>query len=249
MSAEQLVATADDRKQPETAPEAASRQQTAMFLDAGDSQRIRLQPFPVLWRHEQKDQLQHAIDSLDRVYEEGFAQSGAILRGLNGKDVLSLIQLSPQAISDESSFGAVAMPNRYHVERVDHRTGNSHTAIGQGTVPFYCVVTFKLTPGKQNELLASFERALAHVRKQPGYISTSLLLSQDGRMAVQIGQFENRQHFRASLRQRKAIGVLAHGVFRRMKASFCGVWPKLPRIRLYEQAHAVAPKEPYSPNI
>ncbi|EFM11721.1 Antibiotic biosynthesis monooxygenase [Paenibacillus curdlanolyticus YK9] len=232
MSAEQVVPWAD----------MAGLTQPAMHLDEAADQRIRLQPFPVVWRHEQKEQLQHAIDSLNRVYEEGFAHSGAILRGLNGKDVLSLIRLSPQAISDESGLGANAMPNRYHIERIDHRSGSNRSVIEQGSSLFHYVVMFKLTPGKQNELLASFDRAIAHVRQQPGYVSTSLLLSHDGRMAVLMGQFESRQQFRASLRQRKVIGVFAHGMFRRITASFRGDWTKPPRIRLYELAHVAAPR-------
>lgn len=201
-------------------------------LRQGVGQLVRMKVLPAPYRHKQKDEVRHAISAIDRVWHDGSVQSGAILRATRGKHVISLAHVNT---TEEES----AAPNRYTVEISDHRSDQGYTVIEQGSKLSHFVNIFQFAPEKREELIAHFEHTLPYMRKQPGYVSTSLLLSVDQPLAVNIGQFNTSRHFRASLCKREVLGSFAKGYPLGIMAKVLGVLPKPPQLHLCELAHVV----------
>lgn len=72
-----------------------------------------------------------------------------------------------------------------------------------------------------------FQRLIPIVRVQPGYVSANLLMSLDGRHAVNIGQFQTRQDFQAIFRKPRVAAGFAQGILR-------SIVPGPPRLRQYD---------------
>lgn len=94
-------------------------------------------------------------------------------------------------------------------------------------------------PEKREELIAHFEHTIPYMRKQPGYVSSNLLLSVDQPLAVNIGQFNSSKHFKASMRKKEVLGSFAKGYPLGIMATVLGVLPKPPQLHLCELAHVV----------
>ncbi|SFT24369.1 antibiotic biosynthesis monooxygenase [Paenibacillus sp. BC26] len=199
---------------------------------------VRLKVFQVAGRHKQLKQVNHAISAMDRVWQDGAVQSGAVLRGTRGKHVVSLALVDAQA---EEASG----PNRYTVEYSDHIAAqpSSKSKQGQGTARLYFLNIVQLAPGKREVMIRNFERTMPYVRKQPGYISTNLLVSRDNRLAIHVGQFESRRHFQAIFRKQEVLRAFGRGLAPGMMATICGVLPKPPSLHLFELAHVVGSTE------
>lgn len=170
-----------------------------------------------------------AVALVDQEIRDGVVTSGAVLRGTGRRDVALVAELAEDTPSR----------NRYRVEVVDHIDDRDRSVVESGSSLFTFVNVFTVTPGKRVEMVDYFAHTIPFVRRQPGYVSTNLVVSADSRYAVNIGQYETRRDFLAIFRQPEVVGAFAAGFPRRI-TTYLGVIPRPPRLRLYELAHVVA---------
>jgi hypothetical protein len=204
-----------------------------------DTYAVRIDVFQVARPHQQPALVAAMADRVRRDLGDGLINSGAVLRGHGGKDVATV------AVTTTPALSAGRRPDLYTVEIVDRLSGEKQSIIEQGSPLFHFVNVFQIAPGRRDAMVDYFAHTIPYVRKQPGYVATNLLVSLDGRQAVNIGQYHLREHFLAIFRQPDVLASFARGYPKRIMAPIAGVIPRPPRLRLYDLA-LVADGQPSS---
>ncbi len=189
-------------------------------------------------RHHQDALVERSLQALRGATERGLVTAAAVLRGSRGKDVAVLTR---PATPEPGAGPAVIPDNTLHtVETVDHITGRGFSVIERDSELFHFVNVFKVAPGKRNRMIEYFGHTIPYVRQQPGYVATNLLVSLDGRQAINVGQYESRADFLAIFRQPEVIGAFARGFPKRIMRPIFGWIPEPPRLRLYDLVDVMA---------
>lgn len=194
---------------------------------------VRLHVFQVAARQQQPSLLADAVRGMERDWVSRGIRGGAVLRGLGGKDVASIAVLSTPVPSEPGDQTAPP-PDLHTVEIVDRLTGERTSLIEENSRLFHFMNVFQVAPGKRDAMIKYFAHTIPYVRRQPGYVSTNLIVSLDGRQAVNVGQYETRRDFLAIFRQPDVIGAFARGFPQRLSPPLLGLLPRAPRLRLYE---------------
>jgi heme-degrading monooxygenase HmoA len=163
-------------------------------------------------------------------------RSSAIFRATSGGDVAVFTQWTNRSAYKQAAQTLLKPSEQelYQIVVVDHITGQgtSQLAIEDGL--FHFINVFHLAQGRRDDFVDYFKRIIPVVRVQPGFVSTNLLISLDGRHAANIGQFETCRDFLTALRQPRVIIAFAQGFRRRLLYSTLGIIPRPPRLRLYD---------------
>jgi hypothetical protein len=215
-------------------PEQAAR----LTLLEHDAKAVRLDVFQVTRPHQQPALVAAMADRVRSDLRDGRIGSGAVLCGHSGKDVATV------AVTTTLARSGGDRPDLYTVEIVDRLSGEKQSVIEQGSPLFHFVNVFQVASGRRGAMIDYFAHTIPYVRKQPGYVATNLLVSLDGRLAVNIGQYRTRKHFLAIFRQPDVIASFALGYPKRIMAPVAGVIPRPPRLRLYDLA-LVADGQPF----
>lgn len=194
---------------------------------------VRLHVFQLAARRQQPALLASTISTMETDWHSQRIRGGAVLRGLGGKDVASIAVLSAPTAS-AGTDGHEPPPDLYTVEIVDRLTGEKSSVIQENSPLFHFVNVFRVAPGKRDAMIRYLAHTIPYVRRQPGYVSTNLIVSLDGRLAVNVGQYETRRHFLAIFRQPEIIGAFARGFPQRLSPAMLAFLPRPPRLRLYE---------------
>ncbi len=200
-------------------------------------------------RRDQDALVQRYVRSVSRATERRFVTAAAVLRGTGGRDVAVLTRLDPSTAASRPRPGhPVASGSSLHtVEIVDHITDRDFSVIEEGSDLFHFVNVFSVAPGKRDQMVEYFAHTIPYARRQPGYVSTNLLVSANGRQAVNVGQYERREDFLAIVRQPEVIGAFARGYPRRIMRPVLGFIPQPPRLRLYNLVHLAEAAPPTAP--
>ncbi len=202
-------------------------------------------------RHQQR-----ALDLLTRATQAALKNqpgyiSISLLKGLNGRhiafysqwqrreDFQAMLanekvrsQLEQVALLLQDELPVLSEADLYNVAYA-HHAGGGEATIAMGGGIFQFIDMFSVEPKHQSELMDVFKEKARALTSAPGYISTNVHRSLDGRRVVHYGQYRSRRHFAAILRQADLAALFLQLPLQWLAQNKCGL-PTLPELHEYE---------------